>query len=151
VHDAASVVWCAECTQGLVGAPFFHDCRCDFPLFRHPRSLCGLVLSIFSIFPGGPGCEQQGYLVEGGNEVRCGGLGHLNGGGGRSRGVVLRLLFSAFVIVNEGCMCLHECVQVGVGPCVVGLECLTAAYPAVLVGEACEERDEFAGGRVKCC
>ena len=99
MHDAASVVWCAECSQGLVGAPFFHDCRYDFPLFWHPRSLCGLVLSIFRIFPVGPGCEQQGYLVEGGNEERCGGLGHLSGGGGRSRGVVLRLLFSAFVIV----------------------------------------------------
>jgi hypothetical protein len=40
-------------------------------------------------------------LVEGGNEERCGGLGYLSGGGGRSRGVVLRLLFSALVIVNE--------------------------------------------------
>jgi hypothetical protein len=69
----------------------------------------------------------------------------------RRRGIELRLLFSAFVIVNEGCMCLHECLQVGVGPCVVGLECLTAAYPDVLVGEACEECDEFAGGLVKCC
>ena len=90
-------------------------------------------------------------MVEGGNEEMCGGLGHLSGGGGRGRGVELRLLFSAFVIVNEGCMCLRECLQMGVGPCVVGLECLIAAYPSVLVGEACEERDEFAGGRVKCC
>ncbi len=43
MHDAASVVWCAECTQGLVGAPFFDDCRCDFPLIWHPRSLCDLA------------------------------------------------------------------------------------------------------------
>jgi hypothetical protein len=77
-------------------------------------------------------------VVEGGNEERCGGLGHLSGGGGRSRGVVLQLLFSAFVIVNEACMGLHECHQVGVGPRVVGLECLTDAYPSVLVGEACD-------------
>jgi hypothetical protein len=55
------------------------------------------------------------------NQERCVGLGHLSGGGGRSRGVVLRLLFSAFVIVNEACMGLHECHQVGVGPRVVGL------------------------------
>jgi hypothetical protein len=47
-------------------------------------------------------------LVEGGNEERCGGLGHLSGGGGRGRGVELRLLFSAFVIVNEGGVCLRE-------------------------------------------
>ena len=52
------------------------------------------------------------------------GLGHLSGGGGSSRGVVLRLLFSALVIVNEACVGLHECHQVGVGR-VVGLECLT--------------------------
>jgi hypothetical protein len=77
-------------------------------------------------------------LVEGGNEERCGGLGHLIGGGGRSRGVVLRLLFSALVIVNEACMGLHECHQLGVGPRVVGRKCLTAAYPSVPVGEACE-------------
>jgi hypothetical protein len=90
-------------------------------------------------------------LVEGGNEERCGGLGHLIGGGGRSRGVVLRLLFIEFVIVNEACMGLHECHQVGVGPRVVGLECLIAAYPSVLVGEACEDRDKFADVQVKCC
>jgi hypothetical protein len=88
-------------------------------------------------------------LVEGGNEERCGGLGHLSGGGGRSRGIVLRLLFSVFLIVNEACMGLHECHQLGVGPRVVGSECLTAAYPSVLVREACEEGDKFAGGRVK--
>jgi hypothetical protein len=54
-------------------------------------------------------------LVEGGNEERCGGPGHLIGGGGRTRGVVLRMLFSALVVVNEACMGLHECHQMGVG------------------------------------
>ena len=90
-------------------------------------------------------------MVEGGNKERCGGLGHLSGGGGSSRGVMVRLLFSALVILNEACMGLNECHQLGVGPRVMGRECLTAAYPGVPVGETCEERDEFAGGRVKCC
>ena len=67
-------------------------------------------------------------MVEGGNEERCGGLGHLSGGGGSSRGVVLRLLFSALVIVNEAFMGLNECHQLGVGPRVVGRECLTTAW-----------------------
>jgi hypothetical protein len=53
--------------------------------------------------------------------------------------------------VNEACMGLHECHQLGVGPRVVGLECLTDVYASIPVGEACEEHDKFAGGRVKCC
>jgi hypothetical protein len=83
--------------------------------------LCALVLSIFSI-----------------------------GGGGSIRGVVIRLLFSALIIMEEACMGLNECLQLGVGPRVMGRELLTAAYPDVLVGEACEESDKSAGGRVKC-
>ena len=81
--------WCGapSARRALWGPHSFMIAAVIFPLFWHLRSLCGLVLSIFSIFPGGPGCEQQGYLVEGGNEERCGGLGHLSGGGGRSRGV----------------------------------------------------------------
>ena len=47
---------------------------------------------------------------------------------------MLRLLFSALVIVNEAFMGLNECHQLGVGPRVVGRECLTAASQASLWG-----------------
>ena len=80
-------------------SPVFHDCCRDSPLIQHPQALCGLFLSIFSVFPVGPGCAQLGSLVEGGNEDSCEGLGHLSGGGS-NRGVALWLLFSAVVIVN---------------------------------------------------
>ena len=98
--------------RGYVGGPCFHDCRCDCPLIGHPRAF-DLVLSVFSIFPVGPGCAQLGWLVEGGNEESCEGLGHLSGGGS-NRGVALWLLFSAVVIVNESSMGCSQSLQLGV-------------------------------------
>jgi hypothetical protein len=55
----ASVMRCAECTRISVRSPFAHDCRSDSPLIRHPQTMSILVLSIYSVFPVGPGCFQQ--------------------------------------------------------------------------------------------
>jgi hypothetical protein len=114
----------AVLTRVAVRGPAAHDFAGDSPLIGHPQATS--FLSIFSIFPMGPGCWHLGKLVKRGNEENGDDLGHLiRGGSSWSADFdsgVLRAPFCAFVVL-----------------------------PSTTVRKTCEQRDKLSGSRIECC